>query len=116
MPDAASCVKVTHRIVEMPKVAALTPACVHGETDDRPSPTPRISRISDNAAAPAAPASTALHDTPLAFAETRSSSALSASVLSNVGSRSRFDDFDTALMIIRFPTDVACERMRWRTR
>ena len=62
-------------MVDTPKVAALMPAAAQGETDDRPKPTPRISRISDNAAAAAAPASTALHDTAWLWAEGSASSA-----------------------------------------
>jgi hypothetical protein len=35
-----------------------------GEIDEKPSPTPKISKIRDSAAAPEAPAKIALHDTP----------------------------------------------------
>ena len=49
----------------MPKVDAVMPVAAQGDTEDKPSPTPRINRISDKAAAAAAPAITALHDTAL---------------------------------------------------
>src|ERR1700761_3186840 len=64
MPEAASCVNVSHAMVETPKVVALAPLPANGETDDRPRPTPRINRMSDSAAAPAEPARIAPHDTP----------------------------------------------------
>jgi len=65
MAEASNCVSVSHRIVVTPKVEALIPSRAHGETDDRPSPTPRMSRISDSEAAAAAPAAIAPQDTPL---------------------------------------------------
>ena len=61
MPDAASCMKASQAMVDTPMAVALND---HGDTDDRPSPTPRISRMKDRAAAAAAPASTAPQDTP----------------------------------------------------
>ena len=45
MPAAASCVNVTYRIVDMPKAFDDVPWPAHGETDDRPKPVPRMSRI-----------------------------------------------------------------------
>ena len=69
MADAASCVKVSHAMVDKPKVFALAPFSDQGETDDRPSPTPSISRISDSAAAAAAPAMMAPHETALAWSK-----------------------------------------------
>jgi hypothetical protein len=50
-------------MVDTPKVVALTPSRAHGDTDDSPKPTPRISRISERDTA--APAATALHETAL---------------------------------------------------
>jgi hypothetical protein len=41
------------------------PSRAHGDTDDRPSPTPRICRISDREAPAAAPAAMAPHETAL---------------------------------------------------
>ena len=63
MPDAINCVMVTHTMVVAPKVVLLMPSCAHGETDDSPNPVPSISRIKERAAAPAAPAKMAGHDT-----------------------------------------------------
>ena len=67
MPDARSCVSVTHKMVDTPKVVALTPSCTHGDTEDKPKPVPRISKIRDSAAAAAAPAKIAAHETALAL-------------------------------------------------
>jgi hypothetical protein len=51
-----------------PKVFAPTPLCAQGDTEDNPKPVPNINMISDRAAAPAAPAIIAPHDTALACA------------------------------------------------
>src|ERR1700738_3657985 len=45
-------------------VEADAPMFDHGETEDKPSPVPNASRISDNAAATNAPPITAAQDTP----------------------------------------------------
>jgi hypothetical protein len=45
-------------------VADAPPKSDHGETEDKPSPVPSASRMSDNAAATNAPAITAAQDTP----------------------------------------------------
>src|SRR5664279_4034123 len=63
-----SWVKVTQRMVDTPKVAAPIPLCAHGDTEDNPKPIPSINKIKDRAAATAAPATMALHDTALASA------------------------------------------------
>ena len=52
-------------MADTPKVPALMPLGAQGETADRPSPVPRISKISDKAAAAIAPAKIAPHDTAL---------------------------------------------------
>ncbi|RZL10056.1 MAG: hypothetical protein EOP40_07765 [Rubrivivax sp.] len=57
-----------HKMVDTPKVVAETPDEAHGDTDDSPRPVPRISRISERAAAAAAPAKIAPHETALACA------------------------------------------------
>ena len=54
-----------HRMVDTPKVAALIPLCVQGDTEDNPKPIPSINKIKDRAAAAAEPAAMALHDTAL---------------------------------------------------
>ncbi|MNL61002.1 hypothetical protein D3C87_1848680 [compost metagenome] len=51
-------------IVEMPRPLALTPSLAHGDTAEKPRPKPSSTRISDNAAAAAAPAKMAPQDTP----------------------------------------------------
>jgi hypothetical protein len=53
-------------MVDTPKVAALTPLCAHGDTDDNPKPVPSINRIKERAAVAAPPATMAPHDTALA--------------------------------------------------
>ena len=67
MPEAMICVTVTHTMVEKPNAAADTPLRAHGEIADKPSPAPRINRIIDKAAAAAAPARIAPHETALAW-------------------------------------------------
>jgi hypothetical protein len=52
-------------MVDTPKVTALTPSRAHGDTDDNPSPTPRISSINESDAAAAAPAAMAPQETAL---------------------------------------------------
>ena len=59
--------KITHTIVETPNVFALIPLFIHGDTEDKPRPVPNINRISDKAAAAAAPAKMAPHATALAW-------------------------------------------------
>jgi hypothetical protein len=66
MPEAASWVNVNHKMLDTPKVVADTPLYAHGDTEDSPKPVPSINKISDNAAAAAAPAIIAPHDTALA--------------------------------------------------
>ena len=66
VPAETSWVTVTHTIVAVPKTVAVAPWPDHGETEESPRPTPRISKIRDSAAAPAAPAKMAAHDTALA--------------------------------------------------
>jgi len=53
-------------MVDTPKVVALTPLYAQGDTEESPKPVPNIKRISAKAAAPAAPATIAPHDTALA--------------------------------------------------
>ncbi|KAG1421533.1 hypothetical protein G6F57_023580 [Rhizopus arrhizus] len=55
-------------MLDQPKVSLLTPSNDHGDTDDRPRPTPRISRMRDSAAAATAPAKIAPQDTALSLA------------------------------------------------
>ncbi|MCY1465766.1 hypothetical protein D9M71_839570 [compost metagenome] len=58
------CVTASQTIVDMPKPLALMPSLAHGETAENPRPKPSSTRISDNAAAAAAPAKIAPQDTP----------------------------------------------------
>ena len=51
---------MVNAIAEMPNVLALIPLNAHDETDDRPSSIPKISMISDSAAAAMAHAKMAL--------------------------------------------------------
>jgi hypothetical protein len=53
-------------MVDTPKVVALTPLYAQGDTEDSSKPVPNIKRISAKAAAAAAPATMAPHDTALA--------------------------------------------------
>lgn len=50
IPEATSCVNVSHRMVDIPKVVALTPLNAQGDTEDSSKPVPNIKRISDKAA------------------------------------------------------------------
>ena len=77
-PDATSAVKLIQRIVDTPKVPASMPRCDHGETADRPSPVPSTSMISEIAAAVAAPAKIAAHETALACVESSAASVRTA--------------------------------------
>ena len=52
-------------MVDTPNAAAPRPALAQGDTEDRPKPVPKINKIKDNAAAAAAPATMADHDTGL---------------------------------------------------
>ena len=65
MPEAMICVSVNQTMVDMPKVTALMPLCAQGDTEDKPKPVPKMSKIKDSTAAAAAPAKTALHATAL---------------------------------------------------
>jgi hypothetical protein len=48
----------------VPTVEADAPTFDHGDIEEKPSPVPSASRISDNAAVTNAPPITAAHDTP----------------------------------------------------
>src|SRR5690554_2934853 len=67
MPEAKSDIKVIHPIAETLMVVPLAPSCPQGEIDESPKPAPRITRINDRPAAPAAPARIAPQETPLAL-------------------------------------------------
>ena len=56
--------KISQTMAAVPIVEADAPTFDHGETEDKPSPVPNASRISDNAAATNAPPITAAQDTP----------------------------------------------------
>src|SRR5450631_1487572 len=56
--------RISHRMVALPIVDADAPTFDHGETEDKPSPAPNASRMSDSAAATNAPPITAAQDTP----------------------------------------------------
>src|ERR1700680_3624698 len=58
------CIRISHTMAAIPIVVADAPAFDQGETDEKPSPVPNASRISDNAAATNAPPITAAQDTP----------------------------------------------------
>jgi len=47
----------------MPKVVAVTPALVHGDTEVKPRPAPAVSSIRDTAALTTAPPKMALQET-----------------------------------------------------
>ena len=59
---------MTQKIAALLTLDADAPPLDHGETADKPIPTPNASRISDNAAAANAPAITAPQETPDAYA------------------------------------------------
>src|SRR5659263_371120 len=63
-----TCIRISHTMAAVPIVDADAPTFDHGETEDKPSPTPNASRISDNAAATNAPPITAAQDTPEEYA------------------------------------------------
>ena len=52
-------------MVETPNAVVLTPSFAQGDTDDRPSPVPNSNKIRESAAAAAAPAKMAPHETAL---------------------------------------------------
>ncbi|MNN54632.1 hypothetical protein D3C81_1694550 [compost metagenome] len=56
--------KASQTIVEIPRPLALIPLPAHGDTAENPRPKPSTTRISDSAAAAAAPAKIAAQDTP----------------------------------------------------
>jgi hypothetical protein len=64
MDELIICMTISHRTVAMPMVEADAPTFAQMETEEKPSPAPSASRISDNAAATNAPAITAAQDTP----------------------------------------------------
>jgi hypothetical protein len=63
MDELVTCMRMNHRIAAVPIVAAEAPTFDHGEMDSRPKPVPNASKISDNAAATAAPPKMAGQDT-----------------------------------------------------
>jgi hypothetical protein len=58
-------VRVSQRIVDTLNAVPLIPAFAQGDTADKPSPTPNITKISDKVAAAAAPAKIAVQETAL---------------------------------------------------
>src|ERR1700688_766448 len=62
--EAMICETISHAIAAMPIAEADAAALDHGETEERPIPVPRASRISDIAAPTTAPPITAAHDIP----------------------------------------------------
>src|ERR1700676_2769823 len=64
MAEAMICEKISQTMAVLPTAAADAPAFDHGETDDKPTPVPNASKISEVAAATAAPPITAAQDTP----------------------------------------------------
>src|ERR1700674_636159 len=68
MVEAVICVTISQMMAIQLTVDVDAPTFDHGETEDRPTPAPKASRISDNAAATNAPAITAAQDTPEEYA------------------------------------------------
>src|ERR1700676_2274496 len=64
MVEAVICVTISQMMAIQLTVEVDAPTFDHGETEDRPIPVPKASRISDNTAATNAPAITAAQDTP----------------------------------------------------
>src|ERR1700676_1452151 len=58
------CVTISQTIAPIPIAEADAATFDHGETEDKPMPVPNASRLSHNAAAANAPATTAGQDTP----------------------------------------------------
>jgi hypothetical protein len=58
------CMRMTHTMAARVIVVAEAPMFDHGDTDDKPSPAPSASRMSESAAVTNAPPITAAHDTP----------------------------------------------------
>src|SRR5690348_10479827 len=63
MAEASHCTMMSHIPAAMPKPAAERPLPDQGDTEARPRPDPRASRISETAAAVTAPAMIAAQDT-----------------------------------------------------
>jgi hypothetical protein len=63
--EAATWISRSHTPVPMPKVLPLSPSSDQGDIAERPRPVPRSRRISESAAAAAAPAMTAAQETAL---------------------------------------------------
>src|ERR1700693_3592359 len=59
---------ISQTMPALPMVDAEAPVFDHGETEDKPIPVPKASRMSHNAAVTNAPAITAAQDTPDAWA------------------------------------------------
>src|ERR1700730_12513406 len=59
---------ISQTMPALPMVDAEAPVFDHGETEDKPIPVPKASRMSDNAAATNAPAIPAAQETPDAWA------------------------------------------------
>src|ERR1700680_4422271 len=57
-------IMISQTMAALSMVGADAPTFDHGETEDKPSPVPNASRISDNGAATNAPPITAAQDTP----------------------------------------------------
>ena len=64
MAEAMIWIMISQTMAALWMVEAEAPKFDHGETEDKPSPVPSASRMSDNAAATNAPAITAAQDTP----------------------------------------------------
>ncbi len=62
------CMRISQIIAALPIVEPDAPTFAQSETEEKPSPVPSASRISDNAAATNAPPITAAQDMPDEFA------------------------------------------------
>ena len=63
-----TCIRINHRIAAVPIVESDAPMFDQGETQERPSPVPSASKMSDKAAVTNPPPITAAHETPDEFA------------------------------------------------
>src|ERR1019366_2683605 len=64
MDELMICIRISHTMAAVPIIEVDAPTFDHTDTEEKPSPVPSASRISDNAAIPNAPPITAAHDTP----------------------------------------------------
>jgi hypothetical protein len=71
MDELSICMRISHTMAAVPIAEVDAPTFDQTETEERPSPAPSASKISDSAAVTNAPPITAAQDTPEEFASWR---------------------------------------------